>query len=165
MVLALLARFPKLRPEGSRPVVPVVRRPAYPALAADFELLDEEVTPAFAEYDTEALRGQNRYRRQQIGIMLGSALMSGFGGAQAVFPGQRWPGLAVGVVGIALAASSRLAQEGSAHVDYLDARLKAERLRGLYFRYLSATDRYTGEDRVSELRRAVLTIREGREPQ
>ncbi|MEU8361647.1 hypothetical protein AB0C27_37080 [Nonomuraea sp. NPDC048882] len=42
----LLARFPALRaPAASAPVIPAGRRAAYPALAADFEVLDRELTP------------------------------------------------------------------------------------------------------------------------
>lgn len=68
----LLARFPALRaPAASAPVIPAGRRAAYPALAADFEVLDRELTPAFERYDAEALRDQNRYRRQQVLILLG----------------------------------------------------------------------------------------------
>lgn len=90
MTVALLNRFPRLRaPSDSRPVIPPDKRDAYPELAEDFAALDDQVAKVFTEYDEAALREQNRYRRQQVLILLGSALLTGLGGLQAVFPGQR----------------------------------------------------------------------------
>jgi Protein of unknown function (DUF4231) len=122
-------------------------RAAYPELAADLDVLDREVTPVFTECDLAALRAQNRYRRQQVLILLGAALVTGLGGLQAVFPAQRWPGFLLAVLGAALAASTRFARESESQEKYLSARVKAERLRGLYFLYLSATGRYAGPGR------------------
>jgi hypothetical protein len=165
VAVPLLVRFPKLRvPSVSWPVIPPDRRAAYPELAADFAVLDREVVPAFTEYDKAALRDQNRYRRQQVLILLGSALVTGLGGLQAVSPGQRWPGLLLALLGVALAGSTRIAREQDSQADYLDARVKAERLRGLHFQYLSMTGPYAGADRDIALRRAVLAIRAGKEP-
>jgi hypothetical protein len=67
VTVPLLVRFPKLRaPSVSQPVIPPDSRAAYPEFATDFAVLDREVAPVFAEYDKAALRGQNRYRRQQV---------------------------------------------------------------------------------------------------
>lgn len=162
----LLARFPKLRaPKVSWPVIPAEKRIAYPALADDFAFLDLEVAPAFEHYDKAALRDQNRYRRQQVLIFTGSALLTGLGGLQAVFPGQRWPGIALALLGIVLATSTRMAGEQSMQTDYLDARVRTERLRGLHFEYLAKAGKFAGADREAELRTAVLAIRAGREPE
>lgn len=152
-------------PTVSRPVIPPDSRAAYPALAADIAVLDREVAPVFAEYDKAALRDQNSYRRQQVLIFLGSALVAGLGGLQAVFPGQRWPGLLVAVLGIALAGSTRVAKEEALQAEYLGARVRAERLRGLHFQYLSRTGAYAEADRDTALRHAVVAIRAGKEPQ
>lgn len=165
MTVALLNRFPRLRaPSDSWPVIPPGKRDAYPELAEDFAVLDAEVAKVFTEYDETALREQNRYRRQQVLILLGSALLTGLGGLQAVFPGQRWPGLVLALLGIVLASSTRAAKEGGAQQDYLSARVKAERLRGLYFEYLSRTGPYAQPDRRLVLQRAVIAIRSGKEP-
>ena len=43
------------------------------------------------ESDRAALMHQNRYRRQQVLVVIGSAVIGGLGGLQAVFPDQRWP--------------------------------------------------------------------------
>lgn len=165
MTPPLLRRFPKLRaPTDSWPVIPPKKRAGYPELADDFTVLDREVAPAFTEYDKAALHGQNSYRRQQVLIVLGAALMTGMGGLQAVLPGQRWPSVVLAVLGGLFAASARAAGEQDLQRDYLTARVKAERLRSLHFLYLSRSGPYAGPDRETALRRSVLAIRAGREP-
>ncbi|MEV5891205.1 DUF4231 domain-containing protein [Nonomuraea fuscirosea] len=162
----LLARFPALRaPAVSAPVVPAGRKAAYPALAADFEVLDRELTPVFERYDVEALRDQNRYRRQQVLILLGSAVITGLGGLQAVLPEQHWPAVLVTVIGVALATSTRYVRESETLDRYLAARARAERLRALYFGYLARTGAFGGEDRELVLGRAVLAMEAGEEPE
>jgi hypothetical protein len=174
MALSLLKRFPTLwQRTVSWPVIPEKKqndddpypgRGAFPQLAPDFKVLDKEVAPAFTEFDKAALRDQNRYRRQQVIIILGSALVTGLGGLQAVFPHQRWPGFLLAALGIALSATAGFAKDRGALTDYLAARVKAERLRALHFRYLSATGRYAAAGREDTLRRDVLTIKKGEEP-
>jgi hypothetical protein len=165
MAMPLLKTFPRLRPPDSYPVISEKRRQLYPALAADFEVIDRELTPAFEECDVAALRHQYRYRRQQVFILLGSALVAGLGGLQAALSDQRWPGVLLMVLGIVLAASSRFAKEQTSLNHYLTERLKAERLRSQYFRYLSRTGKYADDDREFVLRRAVIAIQRGKEPQ
>jgi hypothetical protein len=165
VAVSLLARFPKLRaPSVSWPVIPDEKRASYPNLNADFTILDDEVKSAFTDYDLAALRDQNRYRRQQVLILLGAALVAGLGGLQAVFPAERWPGVLMAVLAAALAATTLFAKESESQAEYLDARVKAERLRALYFLYLSASGPYAGPDRTSNLRRAVVAIKRGEEP-
>jgi hypothetical protein len=164
-VAALLARFPKLRaPAISTPVIPADKRAPYPELAADFVVLDREVAPVFDHFDKKALRDQNRYRRQQVLVVLGSALVTGLGGLQAVFPGQRWPGVLLALLGIVLVGSTQVAKEQASQSDYLEARVRAERLRGLHFQYLSRLGPYAAPERDVVLQRAVLAIRAGKEP-
>jgi hypothetical protein len=164
MTPQLLKRFPVLRPPVSSPVILPRTRADYPALAADFEVIDRELASAFSNCDGTALRSQHRYRRQQILILLGSALVVGLGGLQAALPDQRWPGLVLAVLGIALATSSRFAKDQGWLDDYLSSRVRAERLRSHCFRYLSRTGRYANADRDLVLRRAVLAIEHGKEP-
>ncbi|MEQ4725415.1 DUF4231 domain-containing protein [Nonomuraea sp. B19D2] len=166
MIAPLLARFPKLRTRAdSSPVIPQDQRDACPGLADDFEVIDRELTPSFAEYDSTALREQNRHRRQQVLILFGSALLTGLGGLQAVFPGQRWPTILLAVIGVALAASARYTNESESLQRYLTTRVKAERLRALHFRYLARTGPYAGSDRQMALRRAVLAVHHDKEPE
>ncbi len=165
MAPQLFARWPSLRaPRTSSPVVPPAAREAYPALADDIDELERVVSPAFRESDLAALRNQNRHRRQQITILLGSVIASGLGGTQALLPDQRWPGALLTLLGIALAASSRATSELGTQGAYLGERAKAERLRALYFRFLSRTGSFGGADRTMQLRRAVVAIQAGREP-
>ena len=97
-------------------------------------------------------------------ILLGSALLTGLGGLQAVFPAQRWLGLVLVVLGILLTGVSQAAGELKTLDCFLTERVKAERFRAMYFRYLSRTGRYRGDDRVTVLRRAVLAVESGEEP-
>lgn len=161
----LFARWPSLRsPRTSPPVISAEAREAYPALAADLAVLEEEVSPDFHKSDLAALDFQNRYRRQQVTILLGSVVVSGLGAVQALLADQRWPGLLLALLGFALAGTSRATHELGAQRVYLRERAKAERLRAVYFRFLSRTGRYAGEDRIVALRRAVVAIRKGNEP-
>jgi hypothetical protein len=166
MDLSLLARRPRRRnPSFSYPVLPDTVRGNYPALAEDLEVLERELTPTFAGYDLQALRDQNRYRRQQVLLLGGAAVVTALGGIQAALADARWPGVALTVVGVLLATSSRWAGEQESLDGYLSARVKAERLRSLYFRYLSRTGPYAGPERTAALRRAVLAVRAGKEPE
>lgn len=161
----LIARWPSLRaPRMSHPVLPADVQLTYPRLAEDIQVLDDVVGGSFHDTDLAALRHQNRYRRQQVVILLGAAVLTGLGGLQAVFPDQRWPGVLLTALSIALAAVSRTASELDTLDDYFTERVKAERLRALYFRFLSRTKDYGGPDRVAVLRRAVLAVDEGKEP-
>ena len=162
---AMLVRFPSWRaPRRSWPPIHPEAVTDYPELADDISTVDQVVTPAFREADLAALRHQNRYRRQQVVIIVGSALLTGLGGLQAVFPGEKWPGLLLALLGALLAVLSNAVNELSALENFMTERVKAERLRSACFRFLSATGRYAGADRVSVLRRAVLSIRAGEEP-
>jgi hypothetical protein len=151
-------------PHRSDPLIPEKFRKAYPALAADLRLLDEVVGPEFHKADRAALLHQHRYRRQQVLILIGSALLTGLGGLQAVVPGQRWPGLLLFVLGWAVAWISKTAGELTPLDDFLTERTKAERFRSMYFRYLSRTGRYDVPDPETVLRRAAHSVTRGEEP-
>ena len=162
---ALLRRFPRFRaPHSAWPPIHPDKAAHYPALAEDVALLEHEVGPAFAKSDGEALVQQNRYRRQQVVILVGAALLTGLSGLQAVFPDSRVPGLTLALLGAALAAFGNMVNELAALEQFMTERVKAERLRSTYFRFLSRTGRYAGDDRVSVLRHAVTSIRSGEEP-
>jgi hypothetical protein len=164
MPLALFARL-SLRPGKSWPVIPETKREDYPALVEDFAVLDEVVADAFHKSDLAALRNQNRYRNQQVLVLIGSVITSGLGGLQALLVEQRWPGIVLAVLGALLAVSSRATSELGAQKDYFVERVKAERLRALHFRFLSRTGAFAGvADREKNLRRAVLDIEMGKEP-
>jgi hypothetical protein len=165
MPVALFARFPTLRaPAQPDVLVPPQVREQHAALADDFAVLDRALVPAFDDIDVRALREQHRYRRQKVALLLGSALATGLGGLQAVYPGQRWPGVLLALIGVVTATATRLAQEQKSLDGYLDARMKAERLRGIYFRFLTATGRYAGPRRVTRLEQDVAAVQLGQDP-
>ena len=162
---ALFVRFPRLRVSAtSPPIVDPAIVASCPALQEDIAVADDVVGPAFVASDRKALVQQNRYRRQQVVIILGTALLSGLGGLQAVFPDQRWPGILLIVLGLVLTFVGRAAGELATFDAFLDERIRAERLRSAYFRYLSRTGRYRRSDRAVQLRRAVVAIKKGEEP-
>jgi uncharacterized protein DUF4231 len=162
--IALFKRMPTLRSKpSSNPILDEVAKARYPGFAEDFALLESVLVPTFAEFDLAALRDQNRYRRQKATVLVGAAVLTTLGGLQAVFPGSRWPTLVLFVVGIFLASSSQVSNESENLDDYLMARVKAERLRSLYFTYLSRTGVYAGPDRARMLRHAVHAIQGGEE--
>jgi len=162
---ALLVRFPSLRTRPqSWPVVLPDAAAAYPTLADDLALLESVVGPEFQRSDRDALAHQNRYRRQQVAILSGSALVTGLGGLQAAVPGSSWPGVVLLVLGALVTWLSSVSGELRTFDDFLGERVKAERLRAMYFRYLSRTGRYAGDDRERALRRAVVAVRNGEEP-
>ncbi|MFJ8207540.1 DUF4231 domain-containing protein [Micromonospora chalcea] len=158
MILTLLKRFPKLRAPASYPVLDAKVKHEYPALAEDFRVVEAELDQPFTRYDESALRNQNRYRRQQITVLLGAIALSALGGLQAVLTAQRWPSAVLAGLSILLATSNRIVGENRALQAYLTNRVKAERLRGLYFLYLSRTGPYAAEGRVVRLRAAVRDI-------
>jgi hypothetical protein len=166
MTPPLLRRFPRLRgAAASHPVIPPDKWAAYPALETDLEFLERELAPVFQEHDLAALADQNRYRRQQVLILVGSALAGGLAGLQVMFPSQRWPGLVIAVLGAVLASSTVWAHEARSRASYQEHRVKAERLRGLYFQYLGRVADYAGPDRDHALREAVIEIAKGRDPE
>jgi hypothetical protein len=136
----------------------------YPALTDDLSVLDEVVGRTFAASERAAQLAQHRYRRQQVVILLGSALLTGLGGLQAILPGAWWLSLGLAVLAIVLTGVSRAAGELKTLECFLNERVKAERLRSMYFRYLSRTGRYRTDDREDVLRRAVLAVDRGEEP-
>jgi len=163
---AILKRFPRLRyhPQ-SWPLVPPGKRDSFAGLTGDFEFLDQELMPAFAEFDLLALREQNRYWRQQIILVAGALLITVFGAVQAALHGQAWPGIVVGLLAAAVGAITATARQRDAQGAYLKARLKAERLRGLYFTYLAETVADSDSTaRHKALIANVAAIKHGEEP-
>lgn len=151
-------------PTESEPVVPPETAKDYPALEDDIETLDRVVGPAYREADLAALLHQHRYRRQQVLILLGSTLVTGLGGLQALLPGRAWPGVLLLVLGAAVTWFSKTAGELKELDEFLDERTKAERLRAMYFRFLSRTGRFDVPDPLAALERAVVAVRKGEEP-
>lgn len=152
--LALLRRLPSLRAADGAVWAPVPEEEQadYPALADDFAFLDEHLLPSFVELDREAQQEQNRFRRSQALILLGGAVTSVLGATQAAVADASWPGLLVGITGAAVGSLTFVARRRNSLGRYLRARLGAEQLRSLYFRYLGQL----GEFADTQHRRAAL---------
>lgn len=160
--VALLRRLPRLWWRGGDVWLPVPedQRAAYPTLADDLAFLDEHLGPAFVELDRVAQREQNRFRRQQLSILMGGAVTTVLGGVQAAFASAAWPGFLLAVTGAAVGSLSFVSRNRNSRGRYLGARLRAEQLRSLYFAYLGRLDAYAHEQtRKRELVAAVARIR------
>ena len=159
--LTLFKRFPHLiwRKGKEQHIVDPDVRDKYPALAGDFQVLDEELMPYFRELDNEAMRAEHQFRRGQVTLILGTALATILGAIQAARPVDKWPGIAEAVLAAALSAVILHARTLNTHERYFTNRLKAERLRGEYFLFLGRSEPYSKDsDRVSELIKRVADI-------
>jgi len=145
-------------------LVPADRKDRYPALAEDLQVIEEIVTPAFAEYDLDAQREQTRYWLQQVFLIVVAALTTAFGTVQAAWTHQVWPGIVVGLLGSLSAVAAASAQERGAQQAYLDNRTKAERLRAAAFAYLAELPPFDSADRRSRLAQTVGSVARGEEP-
>ena len=158
---ALLARLPRVpwRPATDWPVVPA-ERAGYGTLDADLELWDHELETRFRTLDHQAQRLQNRFLLLSLVLIFGSVAATILGAIQAaVGGGNVW--LAVFgallsglLVGVAVLVRDRRSLRG-----YLNARLKAERMKSEYFLFLAGAGEYASEqdrarllaDRVAEV--------------
>lgn len=166
MTIALFSRRPRLRLKIAEPVlIRAEHIETYTALAGDLATVRELIGPQFNEYDVNAQRAQNRYRRQQVILFCVSALTTAFGSVQAAYSHQVWPGVVVAVLGVLSAAVAGLGEERGAQRTYLDQRTKAERLRAMAFAYLAELPPFTGHDRQMKLVDAVARVAQGQEPQ
>jgi Protein of unknown function (DUF4231) len=165
VALAIFRRWPRLRLMVESPVlIPPGRDRKYPELATDLAVIREVLHPAFCDYDIEAQRQQNTYRRQQVIVIGLGALTSGFGAVQAALGHDAWPGIVVGALGAFSAATASLAQERRAQGAYLDSRTKAERLKATAFAYLAELPPFAGDNRDEALAQAVANVAQGKEP-
>jgi uncharacterized protein DUF4231 len=131
----------------------------FPALKSDFETLEKELMPSFRRLDNEALRAQNLFRLQQVILIAGGVITTTLGAAQAAHSKESWPGIAEAVVAAFLTSISYIAREFNEQKNYFSNRLKAEALRGEYFRFLGRIGNYANDDdRAQNLIRRVDDI-------
>ena len=162
MVVALF--WPLRKPPDPTALIGPGVRVRYPELAEDLDVIDRHVADVFGGVDALALRRQSAYRRLRSVLIVGSALLSGLGGLQAVFPDTLWPGVVLLVLGVAVTCLTLLAEDDESLQAYYDARMRAERLRAVAFSYLARTGAFSGDDRVTRLQRAVAEVAAGQEP-
>jgi hypothetical protein len=159
---ALFRRFPwRWRSPGYKQILPPGTLGAEdPEFGPDLTVLAEEVLPYFQRFDTDALRRQHQFRRDQILLIFGGALAAVLGAIQAAVPSETWPSLVETILaglltGVAFRQRALRAREG-----YSNSRLKAETLRSEYFLYLARVGQYADDEtRIERLIRRVVAIR------
>ncbi len=163
--MILFKRFPKLiwRPQWTPQILEPKDQANYPAFAADFAVLETELMNEFRTLDNEAQRAQNAFRREQVILILGGALVTALGALQvtvaALELNNLGPGLAEAVLAAVLAGVANYARTAKSQEHYFGTRLKAEALRGEYFRFLGRVGRYADEQhRKQHLQRRVVEI-------
>ncbi|GAA1297286.1 hypothetical protein GCM10009634_53000 [Saccharothrix xinjiangensis] len=149
---------PRFRPPEPHPVVDPGCVLDYPLLADAIHDADQLVAPALHECEVAALRARERAR-----LLVALALAAGF--ATTVLAALQlwlrhvpWPGVLLAASGAVAAVLTVLARSG----EDPDARVRAERLRALYFDHLAAppaADDAEREDRARELAAAVARYR------
>ena len=122
------------------------------------------IDPAYQEFDVNALRSQNSFWRQQVALIIVSALTAAFGSVQAAYDHRVSPGSSSPCLACSRPRVAGLGEERAAQRAYLEQRVKAERLRALAFGFLAELPPFTGDDRRSKLASAVTDIRGGHEP-
>ena len=161
--LNLFKRLPKLvyKQNEESPLIPAQEQKQYPDLEQDFGALEEKLLPRFHELEAQSLEAQNRYRRQQVTLIIGGAAASTLGAAQAAFSDMPWIGIAETILAAVLTAVAINAQKLNAQKEYFTYRVKAELLRGEYFLFLSRLDRYASDrDRIQNLIKQIADIEE-----
>ncbi len=143
----LFRRLPKLfySPAPS-PIVPPDAHEGFPDLQDDLHFLADVLQPRFEKCDVAALRQQNRYRRQQVTLLAAGAVGAILGAVQAAFASIAWPGVLLAVISALSGLFVRTVERGRALQKYVDQRTRAERLRSLYFQYITRVDRYKEDD-------------------
>ena len=161
---ALLRRLPRLYGNvPSQPIVQPESRKSFADLEPDFSFLDEHLVPEFRRYDEEALAAQNRFRRQQLALILGGTSTTVLGSLHASLgPAWTWAAFTEAVVAGLLVVVVLVAQRAQAQRQYLESRLRAERLRAEFFRFVGRVGAYADEARREEtLKRRVHELRTG----
>jgi len=120
------------------PLHPHDGAPEYPFLQPRIATADAEIFPTFADCDRDAQIEQNRWRWFTVLALAGGLATTVFGALQAWLQ-SAWPGVVVVTAGAATTAVTTLAKRQGAREQYRDQRLRAERLRSIYYAYLVDT--------------------------
>jgi hypothetical protein len=162
--LPMFGPLPRLRwkPGKEQPFVSESMLARCPALRTEIDLLEQELVPRFRSLDQGSLRAQNTFRLGQLSVIFGGSAASALGAVHA--------GLGGGVVALAvaealvaglLAGAVVFVRGRNAQREYFTTRLKAERLRAEYFRFLARAGGYGADDdgeRLRLLRSRIRTI-------
>ncbi|SRR5258708_29969127 len=159
----LFKRFPKVRLQvGEQVLIPREDRDQFPAFAADFAILDQELIPTFSKFDTQATRKQNSYRWMYVLLIFGGSLATILGIVQLTMD-YEWLALTSGIVAAFLGIITLYARSFRYQERYLDNRAQAESLRTEYFLFLGHFGSYADENnRVMALIQRVSEIEIGK---
>ena len=158
---ALLARLPRIpwRAAADWPVVPK-ERAEFATLGAELALWDDELETRFRALDHQAQRLQNRFLLLNLVLILGSVAATILGAIQAAIGGGNIWLAALGALlsgllaGVAVHVRDRRSLRG-----YLNARLKAERIKSEYFMFLAGAGDYAAaQDRIAVLEGRVADV-------
>jgi Protein of unknown function (DUF4231) len=151
----------RFRPEPSGSLLDADAARRYPPLSEQIADADRLIYPFFAQFDVTAQVEQNRHRWFTMLAIGGGLLTTAFGALQAWLQTAPWPGVVVATLGAATSALTTVARRQGSLQNYLTARVRAERLRSLYFEYLAsapATDDAVRRERLRDLERQVVQL-------
>ncbi|HEY3991542.1 MAG TPA: DUF4231 domain-containing protein [Ktedonobacteraceae bacterium] len=157
----LFKQRPRFNPLPKEPVPLIKNASQYPALAAEFKILEDVLVPAYHEHDRDAIRLQNAHWWTYLTLIVGGAIVTILGILQLVISAD-----GIGIAGAVVAAflgSATLALNSFHYQErYMHSRLVAEELRGEYFLFLGHLGHYRAEDpeRVKALKERVCLITE-----
>jgi hypothetical protein len=138
------------------PLHPEDGAPGYAFLQPRIATADATIFPVFAECDRDAQIEQNRWRGFTVLALAGGLATTVFGALQAWLQ-SAWPGVVVVTAGAATTAVTTLAKRQGSYEQYREQRLRAERLRSIYYAYLVDTTMDPGE-----LKKRVALARYGK---
>jgi hypothetical protein len=153
---ALFRRVPRLRKPSSRPLLPGRIAEEFPDLSSDIEDLGE-LFKEFEKLDVAALGSQNQFRRAQFILIVGGLIATLLGAIQAALPKSAWAGIVEVCLVAVLVSVFLVTGQLNLKDDYLDQRLKAERLRAECFFFLARVGGYSALD--DDRSRALLEHR------
>lgn len=158
----LFNRRPRFRPLPKELSPIVENQSMYPALAADFKILDDVLVPSYHKLDREAITLQNSHWWTYVILIAGGTIATILGILQLAIDVE-----GIGITGALVAAflgCTTLALHSFRYQErYMNSRLAAEDLRGEYFLFLGHLGEYQGgatQERIETLKEHVRTIRE-----
>lgn len=131
---------------SSSPPIPDAAIDEFGVLGPDINALKEVLFEDFQRLDIAALKSQNGFRFAQLLLIVGGLVATLLGSIQAALPHSNWAGILEACVVAALGAVFSLSGQLNFKGDYLDQRLKAERLRAECFFYVARVGEYGALD-------------------
>ena len=151
----LFKRRPRFRPLPKELSPLVENQGKYPALAADFKILDDVLVPTYHKFDREAITLQNAHWWTYVILIAGGAVATILGILQLAIDVEGI-GLTGALVAAFLGCTTLALHSFNYQERYMNSRLAAEELRGEYFLFLG----HLGDYQVKESRERVELLKE-----